>query len=144
MQQRTKMVVSGWGTTQNANESNEVLRAAVVPTVNQLRCNIQYKGGITQRMLCAGYAEGGIDSCQGLWFISVLLLSQDDKCWLLTHRTLVTGDSGGPLIYEGSGNAVLYGVVSFGAGCGQPNYAGVYARVAAPLIRSWIKTETEI
>lgn len=64
----TKCLVSGWGATQNSSESNEILRAAVVPVVNQAKCNRQYGGGITARMICAGYDEGGKDSCQGLVF----------------------------------------------------------------------------
>lgn len=112
----TDCIVSGWGETQNASESNEKLRAAVVPTVNQAKCNRQYRGGITARMLCAGYDEGGKDSCQG--------------------------DSGGPLTTEEGGNSVLVGVVSFGAGCGEKNYPGVYSRVSA--VRPWIQSETGI
>lgn len=114
----TKCLISGWGDTQNASESNEKLRAAVVPTVIQSQCNRAYRGGITPRMICAGYAAGGKDSCQG--------------------------DSGGPLSYVNADVPVLLGVVSFGAGCAQPNYPGVYARVSAPAIRSWIKAVTGI
>lgn len=57
---------------------------------------------------------------------------------------LITGDSGGPFTYENAGVPQLIGVVSFGAGCARPNYSGVYARVSAPAIRSWIQTETGI
>lgn len=67
----TKCLVSGWGDTKNSSESNEILRATVVPTVNQFRCRVQYRGGITPRMICAGYQEGGQDSCQGLFLISL-------------------------------------------------------------------------
>lgn len=114
----TKCLITGWGETENSSESNLVLRAAIVPLVNNFRCNMQYRGGITPRMICAGYTEGGIDSCQG--------------------------DSGGPLSYENGGVRKLVGVVSFGAGCAEKNYSGVYARISAPLIRSWIKMETGI
>lgn len=104
------------GNTQNSNESSETLRAAIVPIVNQAYCNKQYDGAITPRMICAGIQEGGKDSCQG--------------------------DSGGPLVDENNGNLRLVGVVSFGRGCAQPNYPGVYARVTS--VRKWIKTVSGI
>jgi secreted trypsin-like serine protease len=50
------------------------------------------------------------------------------------------GDSGGPLTHLG----VQVGVVSFGpvqCGNGMP---GVYARVAAPVIRNWISSTTGV
>nr|P35037.5 RecName: Full=Trypsin-3; Flags: Precursor [Anopheles gambiae] len=105
----TMTIVSGWGNTQSAAESNAILRAANVPTVNQKECTIAYSssGGITDRMLCAGYKRGGKDACQG--------------------------DSGGPLVVDGK----LVGVVSWGFGCAMPGYPGVYARVA--VVRDWVR-----
>lgn len=95
--------VSGWGNTQNLLESREWLRQVQVPLVNQQVCSDKYKqyGGVTERMICAGYLEGGKDACQG--------------------------DSGGPMVTE---SHVLVGVVSWGYGCAKPNYPGVYSRVA--------------
>jgi trypsin len=46
------------------------------------------------------------------------------------------GDSGGPLLVEG----VQVGVTSFGRGCADPRYAGVYARVSRYV--DWIKTNS--
>ncbi|XP_062558436.1 trypsin 3A1-like [Armigeres subalbatus] len=95
--------VSGWGDTKNWSESTTLLRATDVPSVDQDRCSTAYGGfgGITPRMLCAGYWEGGKDACQG--------------------------DSGGPLASGGK----LVGVVSWGYGCAMEGYPGVYSRVAA-------------
>lgn len=56
-------LVSGWGTTQNSSESRAYLRGAEIPVVNHSNCNQAYKGvnDITERMMCAGYKEGGKD-----------------------------------------------------------------------------------
>lgn len=99
----TLLEVSGWGNTQSAAESNRYLREAIVPKVNDDVCDEAYSGygGITERMICAGFKEGGKDACQG--------------------------DSGGPLV----ANQVLVGIVSWGFGCAKPDYPGVYSRVAA-------------
>lgn len=58
--------VSGWGNTQSS-ESRSWLREAEVPLVNNDLCSKKYEkyGGITPRMICAGYMEGGKDACQG-------------------------------------------------------------------------------
>lgn len=104
----TLVTITGWGNTQSAEESTDVLRAVTVPKVNQTQCTLAYQnfGNITDRMLCAGLSEGGKDACQG--------------------------DSGGPLAVNGK----LWGVVSWGFGCARPEYPGVYSRVAA--VRDWI------
>lgn len=59
--------VSGWGNTQNSSENDEWLRETRVPLVNSDLCHEKYKefGGITPRMICAGYMDGGKDACQG-------------------------------------------------------------------------------
>uniref|UniRef100_A0A182QQG4 trypsin n=1 Tax=Anopheles farauti TaxID=69004 RepID=A0A182QQG4_9DIPT len=97
-------VVSGWGDTLNAAEAADGrLRAADVPLVNDAICQTAYTsvGVITARMICAGYQTGGRDACQG--------------------------DSGGPLFYDNK----LIGVVSWGKGCAEANYPGVYGRVGS-------------
>ncbi|KAJ6648503.1 Trypsin-1, partial [Pseudolycoriella hygida] len=109
----TPCIVSGWGNTQNVNESRDRLRATVVPTVNQEICSEAYVdfGGVTDQMICAGLLyDGGKDACQG--------------------------DSGGPL----ASNGTLVGIVSWGYGCARPFFPGVYSRVAAA--RSWIRSNT--
>ncbi|KFB35722.1 AGAP009966-PA-like protein [Anopheles sinensis] len=105
----TPCKVSGWGNTHNPDESALVLRAATVPLANHQRCSEVYEGfgSVTESMICAGYEEGGKDSCQG--------------------------DSGGPLVCGGQ----LTGVVSWGKGCAEPGYPGVYAKVSEA--HDWIE-----
>lgn len=60
---KASCLVSGWGNTQNSTESKKNLREALVPVYNQTKCSESYKkyGGVTSRMLCAGYEKGGKD-----------------------------------------------------------------------------------
>ena len=51
---------------------------------------------------------------------------------------------GGPLIIEGDeGDDVQVNVVSFGTGCADADYPGVYARVSAPLVLHWIQYQID-
>lgn len=54
-------------------------------------------------------------------------------------KDICQGDSGGPMVCLNSGTVKLFGVVSWGNGCGQPGQYGVYAKVSAFGIRDWIK-----
>jgi secreted trypsin-like serine protease len=100
--------VIGWGD-QNSDPKKPAnypidLKQANVPIVTQSTCSAAYTG-ISARMICAGFAKGGIDSCQG--------------------------DSGGPLLVSSGLSGVWRqaGIVSFGEGCALPNFPGVYTRV---------------
>ncbi|KAM0354987.1 hypothetical protein ACHAPU_000831 [Fusarium lateritium] len=105
----TQLTVAGWGTTSAGSSTSPVqLRKVTIPVVSRATCRSQYgTSSITNNMFCAGITAGGKDSCQG--------------------------DSGGP-IADASGTVV--GVVSWGEGCAQPNYSGVYARIGS--LRTWI------
>ncbi|XP_068179784.1 transmembrane protease serine 9-like [Antennarius striatus] len=99
--------VSGWGNIYTDEVFNPFnLQCVKVPILSNKDCEGSYPGKITDRMVCAGYLEGGKDSCQG--------------------------DSGGPLVCNGE----LQGIVSWGQGCAQPNYPGVYTKVCSLL--PWI------
>jgi serine protease 56 len=58
-------IVTGWGTMENDELSSKVLRQVSLPVWNLTACDAQYSQKITQVFLCAGYREGGKDSCQG-------------------------------------------------------------------------------
>ncbi|MGI5379187.1 S1 family peptidase [Streptomyces sp. CA-251387] len=92
--------IVGWGTTSSNGSSSNQLRTATVPIVSNSSCASSYGSDfIASDMVCAGYTSGGVDTCQG--------------------------DSGGPLLIGG----VLAGITSWGEGCAQAGYPGVYTRL---------------
>lgn len=104
-QHNADVTAIGWGTTSSGGQGSANLLEATMDVVSNTNCENQYgSGSITNDMLCA--ARDGKDSCQG--------------------------DSGGPLIMKGSDSLsdVQVGVVSWGIGCADPNYPGVYARIS--------------
>ncbi|MFG2884644.1 S1 family peptidase [Streptomyces sp. NPDC048297] len=93
--------ILGWGTTSESGGSSDQLRTATVPIVADSDCRGSYGSDFVQSdMVCAGYQSGGVDTCQG--------------------------DSGGPLLVGG----VLAGITSWGEGCAEAGYPGVYTRLA--------------
>ncbi|XP_071368409.1 transmembrane protease serine 9-like [Centroberyx affinis] len=107
--------VTGWGTINSGVPlpSPQRLQEVDVPIVSNSQCNSNYGGGITENMICAGLSEGGKDSCQG--------------------------DSGGPMVSKQDSIWIQSGVVSFGRGCAQADFPGVYARVSR--YQTWITSQ---
>uniref|UniRef100_K7GIF4 Peptidase S1 domain-containing protein n=1 Tax=Pelodiscus sinensis TaxID=13735 RepID=K7GIF4_PELSI len=107
-----KCMISGWGSVREGNISKPAsLQKASVGIIDQKTCNVLYNFSLTERMICAGFLEGRVDSCQG--------------------------DAGGPLACrEASGRWFLAGITSWGYGCARPFFPGVYTKVTA--VRGWI------
>ncbi|XP_076039178.1 transmembrane protease serine 11D-like [Oratosquilla oratoria] len=101
----TLSVVSGWGSLSYGGSYPDFLQEVGVDIVSNEECDEAYgRDGfpITDGMICA--AKRNKDSC--------------------------SGDSGGPLVVESSkNNWEQVGIVSFGFGCADKDYPGVYARV---------------
>lgn len=115
--------VSGWGNTSTGSTPSypDSLYAVDVPIVSDATCQELYAGygGIVgPDMVCAGdVVDGGEDSCQG--------------------------DSGGPLVVDADPDPAvdarrLAGIVSFGIGCAEKDFPGVYTEVASAPIRAFV------
>jgi len=110
--------ITGWGTLSSGGSSPSILQEAMVDIKTNEECNSAYSGGITDDMICAnGNNNGGTtDACQG--------------------------DSGGPLVCENGGFWFVEGATSWGYGCADPRYPGVWARVAANI--DWVTQESGV
>lgn len=95
-------------------EPNRLLRVDV-PVLSKTECNRRIPRTESDIHLCAGFTDGGCDSCQS--------------------------DSGGPLRWvqalpNGTRVQTLAGIVSFGNGCARSEAPGVYTRVSG--FAEWI------
>ncbi|XP_062058456.1 serine protease 56 [Lepus europaeus] len=113
----TACAIAGWGALFEDGPEAEALREARVPLLSSDTCRRALGPALRpSTMLCAGYLAGGVDSCQG--------------------------DSGGPLTCSEPGprpREVLFGVTSWGDGCGEPGKPGVYTRVA--VFKDWLQEQ---
>ncbi|KAI5612508.1 hypothetical protein C0J50_11777, partial [Silurus asotus] len=60
----TLCTVSGWGNTMSSTADSNKLQCVQVPILSDKACDNSYPGMITDSMFCAGFLEGGKDSCQ--------------------------------------------------------------------------------
>jgi secreted trypsin-like serine protease len=104
--------------TQIPDELNEVGLKIIESDICE-NIHPDYENQLSGEMLCAGYKEGGKDAC--------------------------LGDSGGPLACQVGGTEgpwILYGITSWGIGCGDPLHPGVYARVTK--LQKWVEEKTGV
>ncbi|XP_044578715.1 serine proteinase stubble isoform X3 [Cotesia glomerata] len=109
--------VTGWGRLYDEGPLPSVLQEVPVPVINNSMCegmyrNAGYNEHIPNIFICAGWRNGGFDSCEG--------------------------DSGGPMVIQRPRDKrwILAGVISWGIGCAEPNQPGVYTRISE--FREWI------
>ncbi|XP_054845908.1 plasma kallikrein isoform X2 [Eublepharis macularius] len=101
----TNCWVTGWGYTKERGEIQDVLQKVNIPIITNAECQLRYRDfRIHNKMVCAGYPEGGKDACKG--------------------------DSGGPLSCKHKEAWYLVGITSWGEGCARPGHPGVYTNVA--------------
>lgn len=108
-------IVAGWGITEQGRGVDR-MREATLAVVDRDECakDLVKYDDLGSSELCA--AAPKMDTCQG--------------------------DSGGPLFVDQGGSAVArfvqIGVTSWGIGCANPKYPGVYARLSDPPVRAFI------
>ncbi|XP_046614568.1 uncharacterized protein LOC124302404 isoform X6 [Neodiprion virginianus] len=111
--------ISGWGSIESGKSvQSHFLRFGWVPILDQSVCQADYvygEGAISDGMVCAGYLNEGVDSCDG--------------------------DSGGPLACIHNNAFTLYGLTSWGKHCGEANKPGVYVRIAH--YKKWIEQKIQ-
>ncbi|XP_023813065.1 polyserase-2 isoform X2 [Oryzias latipes] len=108
--------VTGWGNIAigEALPYPQNLQEVKVPIVGNRQCQCNFgQNKISEDMICAGLQKGGKDACQL--------------------------DSGGPLVGKQGSRWIQAGIVSFGEGCAEPNFPGVYTRVSQ--YQTWINTQ---
>ncbi|EDW00759.1 GH21062 [Drosophila grimshawi] len=107
---KAQLFVSGWGsTTVEQLTTAPRLHYTAIVQLDRVSCTKNYFGAgiVTHTMFCAGSKSG---------------LGERDSCM---------GDSGGPLITHIDGRFKLLGIVSWGLGCANAHYPGVYTHVTA-------------
>ena len=104
----TSCYAVGWGKSKSTHVyGSDVLREASLPLVGAAACRDSVEFDLTANQMCAGFRNGSVDAC--------------------------AGDSGGPLMCQIEKNGVtrwyVYGVTSFGVGCGHKGQYGIYTKV---------------
>src|SRR3954451_20255522 len=107
--------IVGWGATSEGGSLPTHLQEAQVPITTDSYCGNAYSDFDAATMICAGYPQGGTDTCQG--------------------------DSGGPMFGTVNGALRVVGATSFGQGCAEAGFPGVYARVGDSTLREWIRSQ---
>ena len=114
-------VVVGWGKRHEKSDVySERLQKARIPIIENRICRNWFRLAgrdmqINDKIICAGFRDGGRDACHG--------------------------DSGGPLLSKIDDQWSVIGVVSTGIGCARPLLPGLYSRVSS--YYKWIEKYTK-
>ncbi len=115
------LTIAGFGVTAESGDAPAVMQEAEVPRVSDTQCAQAYSDATpvlgnafdSESALCAGFAEGEVDTCEG--------------------------DSGGPLLTRFYDGLRLVGATSYGEGCAREGKPGVYARLTAGPVKRFIR-----
>lgn len=103
-----EIYVTGWGANKEGGDDSAVLQEVSVPKVGDAKCKEIYANQT--------YKVSDLMLCAGV--------EGRDSC---------DGDSGGPAVYKNQ----LVGIISWGMGCGRPEFPGVYTLVSKYI--KWIE-----
>ena len=110
--------ITGWGNTSQGGSGSNTLQYIEVPVIANNDPDVANNlNNNSNTQFLAGAVDGGMDSCQG--------------------------DSGGPVAVRNVENTewLLIGITSWGQGCAQAGYPGVYTKISYYI--NWIKTYTD-
>ncbi|XP_050394188.2 transmembrane protease serine 3 [Patella vulgata] len=105
--------IAGWGATRGTSNQN-TLNQVALPIIGDETCSRPDwygKDFYPETSFCAGREAGGIDAC--------------------------TGDSGSPLVCQKGSKWTVHGLSSWGYGCAEPRWPGIYTEVSK--YTKWIK-----
>ena len=108
----TRLAVNGWGRLSENGAISDFLQTAHIPFADQALCASNYElagRSIPAGAFCAGWTNGGIDSCNGDSGGGVYL--KDESAFPIANEP------------------ILAGIVSWGIGCARPKLLGVYTNV---------------
>ena len=109
--------IAGWGLNGTPSDFPKELHEAQIPLLSLATCRERYTTSelnILDSHLCAGFAEGGVDTC--------------------------VGDSGGPIfLSDEEGIFLQLGITSAGEGCAS-TFPGIYTQISSYI--SWIDENT--
>jgi len=107
----TSAMAVGWGAVTFPNRTfPSALNEVDLPITSRATCDAVHGSAFTNNMMCAGFAQGGKDTCQA--------------------------DSGGPLMVVENGVYKQVGITSWGQGCALAGQYGVYTRLSN--FKGWI------
>ena len=118
------LTVAGWGATQTPTPQDNFLSPVLLDTTVQYMTN-------GQCVQAGGYVEtNGVNVYYSYWNF----VKENMMCAVENNQDACVGDSGGPLIFPGQNgdgsDDVQVGIVSFGVGCANPDFPGIYARIS--------------
>ena len=118
----TTATIAGYGVTESEGDPPAILQEAQVPIRTDADAAAAYP-----------YLIDGVDPLAGGFESGTQLAAGDGRA------DTCQGDSGGPLLVPApSGGFRLVGDTSYGVGCADPDYPGIYGRLAGDTLRTWI------